>query len=1106
MGKNLLRLIVMLMMISGPVFAQTITGKVTTSGDGQALPGVSILVKGSTNGTTTGIDGQFSINASSQSTLIVSFIGYKTKEVLVGNKTVVEVALEEDAAQLNEVVVTALGIKREQKALGYAASTISSKDITASGNTNFGSALYGKAPGVKITTAPGGATSAVNIQVRGINSLTGNTQPLYVVDGIVIRNISETGSSGLNNGGYWGDQKIRGNGILDVNPADIETLTVLKGAGATALYGSEASNGVIVITTKSGSKGGKGLGVELNYTYNTEKVAFTPKYQNTYGPGYDRITNLSAGADEDGWFHDGVTSAPLRPYFRAYGQFGPKMEGQQVTWWDGSVKDYSARPNNYKDLYRTGSNSTINAAISSHTDKASIRFSYTRTDYSAIQRESDMKKNTFNLNSNIKLGKKLSTDVVVNYVNTNIHNRPELISRITANYGGFFSRTDDMNTYLNMYQTNSGYKYLLYNDNKYLVDESRAKYNIRASDLMEYMWRNYKNTNDEIQNRLISSATLTYNVFKNFTLRGRVGNDFTSTGTETKNYTEYPTAFNNGTNSTGGYTLASGRYSIFYGDVLATYAGNISKDLDFSVSGGYQARQEEYYNYSVGTRNGLVQENWFSLNNSVGLAEATASRSKLQKYAFLGMANLGYKNFLFLEATARKEYSSTLPPNNNSYVYTSVNSGFVFSEAFQLPAFLTYGKVRASYGIVGNSPQIYLANTTYNQKSLQTSSGSVPILQANTNYGNKNIKPENKYETELGLETKWFHNKIGLDLTYYTSRIVDQILQTDVPSSTGASTFLANVGELRSKGFEAGIYATPVATENFKWNTRLNFSVNKTMVHKLAQGINQLVAYNADGGALKIVSDVGDALGNIYVHPRLQDSNGNYVISDDGLYVMSNEYKKVGNVMPKGLGGWINNFSYKGFALDAVIDYRFGGKLVSNPLLYQTGAGMFESTMEYRDKENGGLSYYLDGEKKVLLTGNATTAPNGGRVYHDGVLLDGVTTTGEKNTTIVDAANFYMSTYGWSTGWYEKGAVYKNDYAKLRELVLSYNLPKSIAEKMHLQNIRVSLIGRNLFYIYRTLKNLDPEAPVGTSWKNQGVDEGSSAATRSYGVSLHVSF
>lgn len=1089
---------------------QTVTGRVTSAGDNSSLPGVSVLIKGTTIGSSTDADGRYSIDVGNNqnAVLVFSFIGFTTQEVSVGNQTTIDVSLPEDIAQLGEVVVTALGISRDKKALGYSATKISSEELTAVANTNVASALYGKAPGVRVSTAPGGAFSAVNVTVRGINSISAtNTQPLYVVDGVIIRNTEQ--AAGTNNGGYWDDQKIRGNGALDINPADVESMTILKGASAAALYGSLASNGVIVITTKRGNKK-SGLGVDFNYNYTVERVAFTPKYQNTYGPGYDRETNrISFGTNDEGFIPtdtdgDGINDA-VRPNFRSWAQFGPRMDGREVVWWDGTTRKYSPQPDNYKDFYQTGGSQNINVAISNNTDKGNYRLSYTRLDYKGISRGSDLGRNTFNLNSTLKLHEKLTTDVVVNYINTRVHNRPEAINRIMANYGGFFSRADYMDAYLNKYQTSGGYKYVQYNQTDRNPDEA-IKYNIRAVDLLEYMWRNQRDNDDEYQDRVLSSVTLNYQILKNLKFRGRVGNDFTSTRNEVERHNEYPTSFN-GSNSTGSYFMSNGRYSILYTDALLTFDKNITTDFKLSVMGGMQGRTQDYLDQRSSTEGGLVQENWFSLNNSYGIKSTSSARTKATMYAYLGTLSLSFKEYLYLEATARQEYTSTLPPGKNDYFYPSVNAGFVFSDAFELPRAISFGKLRLSQARIANGAQPYASNIVYNQQTLQTTGGPVTQLSAANNYGNMNIKPEMKTETELGLEMAFLENKLSFDAAIYKNDIKDQIIAQSLAPSMGASTVLANLGLLSSKGFELGINATPYNNGGLRWDTRLTYAKSETRVEKLAPGMDEMTFFNTDGGALIIKVKAGDLLGNIYTHTRQTDENGNYIVEDSpdaipGLYKMTTDYKKVGNTLPKATGGWSNTISYKGVSLYFLMDYRFGGSLVSAPHMYMYGAGMFESTMKYRDAANGGLPYNIDGDGNKVLAPSHDAAE-----YHDGVLLPGVkASNGEENDIIVDAANYYINSFYWATGDYERQAVLKNDFIKMREVSLSYNLPANITSKIGFQNLRVSLIGRNLFYLYRTLDNLDPEVAIGSSWVRQGIDEGSLAATRSIGFSISGSF
>jgi iron complex outermembrane receptor protein len=1089
------------------VVGQTVSGRVTAAGDNSSLPGVSVLIKGTSVGSTTDANGSYTIDigTSDNPILVFSFIGFASQEIPVGGRTTIDIVLEEDIEQLGEVVVTALGISRDRKALGYATSTVSAQDLTVTANTNIGSALYGKAAGVRVTTAPGGATSAVNVQIRGINSIKAtNNQPLYVVDGVIIRNIEQS-ATGTNNNGYWDDQKIRGNGVLDINPSDIESLNILKGASAAALYGSDASNGVIVITTKKGTRR-NGLGVDFNYGYTLEQVAFTPRYQNTYGPGYDRVTNeVSFGVDDEGFVPvdtDGDGSFDSqRPIFRAWAQFGPRMDGREVAWWDGTRRKYSAQPDNYKDFYQTGSNQTFNVAISNATDKGNFRLSYTRLDYKGISRESKMGRNTLNLNSTLKLHEKVSADIVVSYVNTRIHNRPEQINRLAANYDGFFSRADYMDAYLNKYQTSAGFKWVPV-ANPERNPQEVLTYNVRAQALLDYLWRNLRDNDDEYQDRVISSATLNYQILKNLKLRGRVGNDFTSVRNELERHNEYPVAFNQ-TQSTGQYNLSSGRYSILYTDALLTYEQPITEDFKLSVMGGFQSRTQNYLDQRSSTEGGLVQENWFSLENSFGIKSTSSNRTKATMYAYLGTLNLSFKEYLYLEATARQEYTSTLPPDNNSYFYPSVNAGFVFSDAFQLPKVISFGKLRVSQARIANGTQPYASNVVYTQKTLQTTNGAVTQLSAANSYGNSDIKPEIKTETEIGLEASFFENKLGFDLTLYKNKIKDQIVDQDLAPSVGATKVLSNLGELSSKGIELGITATPYDNGVIRWDTRFNFAKNETRVEKLVPGSDEMTFYNLDAGAVLIKAKAGDLLGDIYTHTVERDDNGNPIVTSDGLYKLTtgNNYEKVGNIQPKSIGGWSNTISYKGFSLFFLMDYRYGGKLVSAPHLYGYGAGMYENTMQYRDAANGGLPYNInvDGDKVLAES-------HDGAQYHDGVILPGVNEAGEVNSTIVDAAYYYINSYYWASGWYEKQGVLKNDYIKMREVALTYTLPGKISSKIGFQNLRVSVIGRNLFYLYRTLDNLDPEVAVGSSWLRQGVDEGSLAATRSLGFSISGNF
>ncbi|HEY1165601.1 MAG TPA: SusC/RagA family TonB-linked outer membrane protein [Chitinophaga sp.] len=1092
MQRSLIVCTVLLLLCAFGAIAQekkTVSGTVSDE-KGSPLIGVSVLEKGTSNGTSTQVDGKFTLKAGPNAILVFSYIGYQKKEVAADNAGNIQLA--PDNKGLNEVVVTAMGIKREARALGYAVSTVTSKELTQTGSPNFASALYGKAAGVKIISAPGGAGSAVSVQVRGITSINGNTQPLYVVDGVPIRNFNNLNapSFGTTN------SRIDGNGLLDINPEDIESLTVLKGASATALYGSEATNGVIVITTKKGSKS-RGLGVDVNYIFTKENLAYSPDYQNEYGPGYDAQTNVGNGiADAEGWVTDADGSR--HPYYRAYAQFGPKFDGSDVKYWDGSTRKYVANKNNYRDFYQNGYNSAANVALSNAGENGSYRFSYSRTDYKSILPGSNLYRNNFNFNGTLKIGKRVTVDLVSTYNNNFTHNRANVLSNIFGSYGGFFSRLDDMQTYFDRYKTTNGYKYVEATNNSYDQDQKLA-YRFRATNLTDYLWDNLRNSYNERQNRFINSATLNVSILDNLRFRGRVGGDFTGWNALTNQYNSQPSAVG----YTGKYQVEQRSNNIFYGDVLLTYNPKLTKDLDLTVSGGFSGRKQNYVYQMSATADGLVNENWFSLSNSAGILNTSSARAEQIDIAGFGILNLNYKNFLYVEGTARQERTSTLPSAVNSYFYPSVNAGFVFSDVIKLPSFVDYGKLRASYGLVGNHPNIFQANVAYYQYGLAYNGSTILYQQSQSNsFGNNNIQSERKREFEVGLETKLLQGKVGVDFSYYNNQVNRQILIASTAASSGATSALVNAGSLNNYGYEAAINATPVSLKNFRWNSRFNFAVNRNKLASLPSGLTDLT-WNVEGGGYLIVkAEVGDALGNIYVHPRNQDANGNNIVNADGYYTNNtNAYTYAGNMMPKIVGGFSNTFTYKNFSLDVTLDYRFGGKLVSIPTYYQLGGGMFESTLQYRDAAHGGISYNI----VDAASANYVAAPNG--AYHDGMILPGVTEDGRANTKVISAAAYYLTNYNWRTEGDYSAAVFNNNYIKVREVALTYNMPKSITDKLHFQGLQLALIGRNLFYIHKSLPyGLDPEVAVGSSWLSQGMDNGTVGPTRSLGASLRARF
>jgi TonB-linked SusC/RagA family outer membrane protein len=1092
------------------VLAQkTITGTVTDAKDGSTIPGVNVVVKGTTAGTTTDLNGIYSIKAAAGQTLHFSFIGYTDQDVVVGAEATINVKLEPSLEQLQEVVVTALGISREQKALGYAVTSIDSKDLTKTGTTSFATALYGKAPGVRIAQTPGGSTSAVNINIRGVNSITGRNQPLIVVDGVPIRD------GEVQNNNYWNDQRLRGNGLLDINPEDIDNISILKGASAAALYGSEAVNGVVLITTKSG-KGTKGWSVDLYTTYSADKIAYLPRYQTERGAGAPLNVN-NAGQDEAGFIYydtDGDGVKETRGILGFSINFGPKFDGKPIMSWDGQIRPYENQEDNYSNLFQTGLNSSTTVAMTNATDNSNVRLSVTHQDNKGVSLGSENVKNIANLNSSFKLGKSYTVDMVVNYINQKVTNRPYSIDRLTNNFTGMMGRFDNGDWYLDKYKTSKGYRFVTGAGTQSLTPEENIIYNGMRGDITDFVWRVNENNSVENSNRLIGSLTNTWQITDGLKLRGRIATDYTTRGTENSNTSEIPLAFG----YSGYFGMESYQNNIRYGDIMLMYMKKVTQDIEIGAMVGYTGQKETGSSLSRGTSGGLSTENLFDLAASVNTPGSGSSRYAIVKDAVLGTVNGNYKNYLFIEGTLRNDRTSTMNPENNSFFYPSVNSSFVFSEAFTMPEAISYGKFRASWGIVGNYPDMYSANIAYNQNTLGVQAvGGQPVLYTTIpgSMGNDAIRPEEKHEYEFGLETKFFVNRLGFDIAYYNGLIKDQILPLTIPTSSGASSVLTNIGTLRNQGIEIALSGTPVLTTNFKWDVQLNFSKNKNVVEKLASGSDELLHADYDGNAAQLISKVGEPMGDFYAHPVKLAANGGKIVNPDGLYqVDADTMVKIGNAMPKAVGGFINTFTYKGFTLEALVDFRFGGYVMPTALNWMTSRGLTEISTTAMDKEHGGLSYYVTTDANgntINVQTDGATGPDGEKVYDDGILQEGVKADGTPNDYIASSAYYYWNVYNWGGPQYSYSRyelyIVENSYIKMRELSLTYALPVNVAKKIGAKNISLSVFGRNLFYFYRTIKDMDAEAATaGSRWFQQVNNVGTNPSTRTFGGSLRVGF
>ena len=934
---------------------------------GEPLIGASVIEKGTNNGVITDVDGNFTLTVPADATLSIAYMGYATREIHLAKRKKqgdLRVTLREDSQQLKEVVVTAMGIKKDTKRLGYAVSTIESDEIVKAGATNFASAMYGKAPGIRITQTQGGSAGAVSINVRGLTSITGNNQPLIILDGVPIRN-GGTGKS-TDFAEFGNDGQIRSNGLVDINPEDIESVSVLKGASATALYGSEAANGAVVITSKRAKSG---------------------KLTGSYKPA--RTLNI----------------------------------------------EYS-----------------------------------------------------------------------LNYIVQDVKDRPQTSLNLYGSFSNMFSSFMDIPYLKQSYVTSLGYRNTYAGGDATLTpDEAWAYDPGYLNGVSNMLWNMYHHHSKETENRLIGMIRPTWQITNWLSLRAQLSTDITDTKQTLEYETERPNSLYD---PSGSFQNINRRYDIVYGDVMLNFNYNIRR-FDIAATLGWTGRYENMNNMRVSTNGGLVTENWFDLNASRYTASSTLQRMELLKTGYMGTLSLGWDNYLFLELTGRQERSSTL--KDQSFFYPSANLSFLFSNAFRMPAWWNHGKLRLSYGVVGNAPETYAANIIYEQGS----DNGFTWNYVPSSWGNANIRPEKKYEYEIGFESKFLNNRLGFDVSYYNNRVKDQILSTPQPSTSGVKYVLMNVGEVANEGWDISVSATPVLTKNFRWDLTANYGIYRNKVVKLADGVPYLEISNIGGGGAKIQAVEGRPMGDIYVQVPQMNENGEYLVSDKGLYMNQTELQRVGNINPDGVGGLFSSFSYKNIFLDFSIDFRIGGDVINEMYQYSTASGLTPESLQFRDTEHGGLSYYYPGNNNasgvpVQVDPSLGAGPNGETVYHDGVILPGVVaSTGEKNTRIIPAGYYYNQTYNWGTQPEQltyRHSVFDNSYVKLRELTIGYQFPEKLISKLGMTRLSVSVFGRNLFYFYKALKNYDAESSVGTSWASQAVVGGSTTATRNFGVSLRASF
>ncbi|HTE28536.1 SusC/RagA family TonB-linked outer membrane protein [Flavitalea sp.] len=1047
---------ILLLLFTNVLVAQTktLTGTVRSAA-GELLVGVTVKVKNSQQNVLTDAQGLFTITVSSNDQLVFSYIGFQTSEIKTENiNAPLQIVLQPGDNALDEVVVTALGISRQKKSLGYAVQELKTEDIAEVKTPNLVNALAGKVAGVRITNSQGDMGSS-RIVIRGETSISGNNQPLFIINGIPVDN------SQLNSGGA----RDYANTISDINPDDIESISVLKGPNAAALYGSRAAAGVILIKTKTG-KTKKGLGITVNSNVVFESLLTLPEYQNSYGQGsegkFSYVDGKGAG------INDGVDES-----------WGPRLDGRLIPQFysKGEPVPFVAHPDNVRDFFRTGYVATNGISIADATEKVDYRVSFNNLKQEGVIPNSGQGKNSFALNTTLRVTPKLAVTVDANYSRLASDNLPGTGgTRATSTMLQYtwFGRQVDINR-LKPYR-----------------DENGVPFNWNNSYYSNPYFIAYENTVEQRRNRLIGSVALNYKIIEGLSFNFRSGTDYYNDRRKIK------VAY--GTNGApfGSYSESAFTVNETNTEGTFNYDKRINKDFTVEALAGGNIRSR-YIEQNDQSAPRLAVAGLYSLTNSRDPLISSNNYSKLKSYSVFGSAQLGFRNYLFLNVTGRNDWTSTLPAANRSYFYPSFNGSVVLTEALQIQSnVLNYAKIRGGWSKVGKDADPYRLLNTY---VFGAPYGAYPQLNASTAYLNPDLKPETTNSTELGAEAVLWNKRVKVDLSFYNTNSYDQILSVDVSPATGYRSKLLNAGEINNKGFEVQLGITPVKSQ-FTWDIDLNYALNRSKVIELDQeGLlqNYVIATNS----AQVIAAVGQPYGTLFGNAFLRDDANNIIVNATGTPKIDPTKRVLGKYTPDWIGGISNTFSFKGFSLGVLIDGSFGGSIYNGTFATGTYTGVLASTLPGRGAENGGLFYYYPGNNKANGTvklEQGSSAPAGETVYDDGIIFNGVTEDGKANSKILPAQQYYKS---FRT--IDEANIFDASYVKLREVKLSYNLPVKWIRSIGLVGASVSLVGRNLYIIHRNVDDIDPEVAFNTG-NGQGLESLSNPTTRSYGFNINLRF
>lgn len=1061
MGKriHLFLLALAIGVIQGAAQVTTVRGIVTTEEDGEPVIGASVIVKGTSLGTVTDVNGRFELSGlpPSATRLLISYISLMAKEVAIAPQ--VSVTLKSDTHLLDEVVVTALGISREKKALGYTAQEVKQNALVQGKDNNLLNSLSGKIAGVRITNTQGDVGSS-RIVIRGETSIAGENQPLFIVDGIPVDN------SQLNARSSGRDFK---NAIADLNPEDIKTLTVLKGPNAAALYGARAAHGAIVITTKGGDKRQKGIGITLHSSTQVSFVATLPEFQNLFGQGaggrFSYVDGKGAGVN------DGVDES-----------WGPRLDiGLLIPQFDSPLDadgnrvatPWVSHPNNVRDYFRMGISTNNGISVARGDDKYQFRVGYNYEKQVSIVPDAGTNKTNISLNTDYHLAKWIVVGATANYI---VYTAPSLPGSATPSGSNV--------------RSNSPMLQFLWFGRQVDTNSLKADYtrNWNSSYYDNPFWSASYNTQSQERHRLIGDLHAEFRLTDGLNVRFRTSTDWYNDRRKSKvKWGSAGAGSPYGSYAEDAYTVKENNT-----EVLATYIKQLNKNWGIDALLGFNVRNKQYENnYQAAPR--LAVADLYTLTNSRDPLTSSNDFYRLRQYGLYGSIQLDYRRWAFLNITGRNDWSSTLPVDNNSYFYPSVTASVLLSEAFGWRSkAVNYLKIRGGWSQVGADANPYQLATVFTS---ETAFNGNPLQSSSTIGMNPNLKPEKTSSIEAGFEAAFWDNRLYLDFTYYKTDSRNQILKLATTAASGYTSQVRNAGHIRNRGYEIQLGAVPIQTsKGFRWNLDLNYGANSSKVVKLDdEGL--ITSYQLYSSGIQILASVGEAYGTLFGTSYVRDANGNVVVDANGLPKISTTNKTLGKFTPDWTGGISNTFSYRSLSLSFLIDASVGGSIFSNTNKTGKYTGVLANTLSGRDAEHGGLWYYTDamGNNVRLPESPSYSVSSDGlyyaqvngqstRVYQDGIMVEGVTESGSKNEEVVSAEKYYHRIYSIA-----EANVYDASYVKLREVALSYRLPRLWTQKLHLQEASVTLTGRNLWTIYKSVPNIDPESAL-TTGNAQGVE------------------